>query len=279
MVPRIGSPSNFRRRPISGKEMLKRLESPPGGVTDSTSKSPDPSLNTLKKIKEVFSGGLPLARTAAYISGVTLPTERKVTSKELKEHRRKAERTIRRAERTFRQTVRGHEASAADLLRRAVIKAFAALLVFWFISPPFVAPVEGRVTSGYFVRVAPEARFWPQLEFHSGTDFAAPVGTPVRAAKSGRIVQAGYNDLAGNHVEVRHFFGFSTFYAHLDRMDVRRGGFVFKGSRIGTVGTSGRATGPHVHFEVRLLGHPVPPGVFLVIDTTRRTIWRAVTGR
>ena len=186
---------------------------------------------------------------------------------------------MRRAQRTVKQTMSGRTASATGQLRRGVIKAFGALVVFWFIFPPFVAPVDGRVTSGYFVRVAPEARFWPQLEFHSGTDFAAPVGTPVRAAKSGRIVQAGYNDLAGNYVEIRHFFGFSTFYAHLDTMAVRRGAFVFRGGRIGTVGTSGRATGPHVHFEVRLLGHPVPPSVFLLIDTTRRTIWRTVTGR
>ncbi|TVR57792.1 MAG: hypothetical protein EA426_11385 [Spirochaetaceae bacterium] len=269
-------PERVSRRSVDVREKRDRVPPDQGWqnrLIESAAKRPRPKAATDE------CQGLPLGRMPTYISGMSAPAGPKVTNRELREHRRKAERLIRRTRRTVKHAVRGQTASATAMLRGAVFKTLAALVVIWIISPPFVVPVEGRVTSGYFVRVAPEARFWPRLEFHSGIDIAAPVGTPLRAAKSGRIVQTGYNDLAGHHVEIRHILGFSTFYAHLDRVDVRRNGFVFKGSRIGTVGTTGRATGPHVHFEVRLFGYPVPPGVFLLIDTTRRTIWRAVTAR
>jgi peptidoglycan hydrolase-like protein with peptidoglycan-binding domain len=96
--------------------------------------------------------------------------------------------------------------------------------------------------------------------FHSGVDFVAPAGTPVYAAGAGRVVYANWADGGyGFLVVVAHARGERTWYAHLSRIDVRVGVWIGKGVRVGAVGATGDATGPHLHFEVRVRGAAVDP--------------------
>jgi murein DD-endopeptidase MepM/ murein hydrolase activator NlpD len=95
--------------------------------------------------------------------------------------------------------------------------------------------------------------------WHPGLDFPAPRGTSVRAAASGTVVEAGWNDGYGKDVVLRHPAGVATRYAHLSRILVRIGQFVAVGQRIGRVGSTGFATGPHLHFEIMVRGARVDP--------------------
>jgi murein DD-endopeptidase MepM/ murein hydrolase activator NlpD len=113
---------------------------------------------------------------------------------------------------------------------------------------PMTAPVVGD-------------RFGPRGDrFHSGIDFPAPMGAPVYAARSGKVVWAGWKEGGwGFLVIVSHGQGEKTMYAHLSRIDVRVGVWIGQGVRVGLVGASGHATGPHLHFEVRVRGACVDP--------------------
>jgi murein DD-endopeptidase MepM/ murein hydrolase activator NlpD len=104
-------------------------------------------------------------------------------------------------------------------------------------------------------------RFGPRgNKFHSGIDIVAPSGTPVYAARAGKVVYAGWADGGyGFLVVVGHAKGERTWYAHLSRIDVRRGVWVGAGVRVGLVGATGDATGPHLHFEVRVRGAAIDP--------------------
>ena len=96
--------------------------------------------------------------------------------------------------------------------------------------------------------------------FHTGIDLPAPSGTPVGAAGHGCVIQAGYDSGGyGNLVIVQHRLGMTSWYAHLSRISVNVGECVVAGSRIGRVGATGHATGPHLHFELRLRGAAVDP--------------------
>ena len=95
--------------------------------------------------------------------------------------------------------------------------------------------------------------------WHAGIDLPAPLGTPVYSARSGQVVWAGWRDGWGLLVTVAHGRGERTMYAHLSRIDVRVGVWVAQGVRVGRVGATGRATGPHLHFEVRVRNASVDP--------------------
>jgi Peptidase family M23/Putative peptidoglycan binding domain len=95
--------------------------------------------------------------------------------------------------------------------------------------------------------------------FHSGVDLIAPAGTPVYAARAGRVAFADWSDGYGFLVILDHGRGERTFYAHLSRIDVKVGVLVGQGVRVGRVGSTGDATGPHLHFEVRVRGAAVNP--------------------
>jgi murein DD-endopeptidase MepM/ murein hydrolase activator NlpD len=110
------------------------------------------------------------------------------------------------------------------------------------------------------------------LELHSGIDIAAPEGTVVRAAKSGRVRATGYTETAGQYVELVHLLGFTTYYSHLSRVETRDGAIRLKWSRVGRVGATGRATGSHLHFELRWLGLRLPPRPFLLFSGIRHRI-------
>jgi murein DD-endopeptidase MepM/ murein hydrolase activator NlpD len=103
-------------------------------------------------------------------------------------------------------------------------------------------------------------RFGPRGErWHSGIDLPAPLGTPVYSARSGEVVWAGWRDGYGFLVTVAHGHGERSMYAHLSRIDVRVGVWIGEGVRVGLIGATGDATGPHLHFEVRIRGAAVDP--------------------
>ncbi len=114
------------------------------------------------------------------------------------------------------------------------------------------SPMEfSRVTSGFAMRMHPILNSWKQ---HKGVDYGAPSGTAIRSVGDGTVDFAGWQNGYGNVVEVRHSAQRSTLYAHMSRIDVKRGAHVEQGQRIGTVGSTGWATGPHLHFEVKVGG-------------------------
>ncbi len=117
-----------------------------------------------------------------------------------------------------------------------------------FLSSPMAF---SRVTSGFRMRMHPILRTWRQ---HLGVDYAAPTGTPARSVANGTVVFAGWQNGYGNVVKIDHGNRRETVYAHLSRIDVRRGMRVEQGQRIGAVGATGWATGPHLHFEFRVDG-------------------------
>jgi murein DD-endopeptidase MepM/ murein hydrolase activator NlpD len=119
---------------------------------------------------------------------------------------------------------------------------------------------ESEVTSGFGMRVDP---FLKQLALHTGVDFRSEPGDPVRAAAAGRVMQAGVNGGYGLMVEIDHGNGLTTRYAHLSAVMVSEGAHVAVGDPIGRVGTTGRSTGPHLHYEVRINGEAVDPQKFL----------------
>jgi murein DD-endopeptidase MepM/ murein hydrolase activator NlpD len=106
-------------------------------------------------------------------------------------------------------------------------------------------------------------RYHPILggtRFHSGIDLAAPAGTPVVATSSGRVEMAGWSGGYGILVELDHGGSVETRYAHLSAVAVRPGQQVKAGQVIGYVGSTGRSTGPHLHYETRVAGRPTNPG-------------------
>ncbi len=121
------------------------------------------------------------------------------------------------------------------------------------------SPLEfSRVTSGFAMRFHPLLQSW---RAHLGTDFAAPTGTPVRTVGDGVVDFAGVQNGFGNVVYVKHRNQHVTVYAHLNRIDVKKGQSVSQGQNIGTVGATGWATGPHLHFEFRVDGQHQDPMV------------------
>ncbi|HWB84251.1 MAG TPA: M23 family metallopeptidase [Bryobacteraceae bacterium] len=128
-------------------------------------------------------------------------------------------------------------------------------------SRPSIWPVDGRLLGPFGERTDP---FSGEGEFHKGVDISAPSGTPVRVTADGIVTEAGMMSGYGRLVMVNHGGGIQTYYAHLSRYYVHEGEEVRRGDIIGLVGTSGRSTGPHLHYEVRLGGAPVNPYRFLV---------------
>ena len=121
------------------------------------------------------------------------------------------------------------------------------------------SPVEfSRVSSGFAMRFHPIHKTW---RAHLGTDFAAPTGTSVRTVGDGVVDFAGVQNGYGNVVYIKHRNQHVTVYAHLSRIDVRKGESVEQGQKIGAVGSTGWATGPHLHFEFRVAGEHKDPMV------------------
>jgi murein DD-endopeptidase MepM/ murein hydrolase activator NlpD len=125
---------------------------------------------------------------------------------------------------------------------------------------PSIWPVEGRLMGGFGERTDP---FSGEGAMHTGVDISAPTGTPVRATADGIVTFAAWDSGYGQLAIVDHGGGYETYYAHLSRFTVVDGQEVRRGDQIGAVGSTGRVTAPHLHYEVRIGGAPVNPHTYL----------------
>jgi murein DD-endopeptidase MepM/ murein hydrolase activator NlpD len=137
-------------------------------------------------------------------------------------------------------------------------------------SIPAIQPVSNkdldRIASGFGYRIDP---IYKTMKFHSGLDFAAPSGTPIYSTGDGVIEEASLSDVGyGNHVVVNHGYGYKSLYGHMVRMKVKRGQTVKRGDVVGWVGSTGKSTGPHCHYEVSKNGSKVDPVYFFFNDLT-----------
>ena len=128
-------------------------------------------------------------------------------------------------------------------------------------------PVAHTASSGFGWRDDPIRH---TRSFHSGTDFRGQPGTPVLAAGAGVVVFCGRLGGYGNAIDIDHGGGVLTRYAHLRRIETKKGAAIAAGETIGQVGSTGRTTGPHLHFEVRLDGSPVSPIAAMSVATLQR---------
>jgi murein DD-endopeptidase MepM/ murein hydrolase activator NlpD len=135
---------------------------------------------------------------------------------------------------------------------------------------PAIQPVSNkdleRIASGFGYRIDP---VYKVSKMHAGLDFTAPTGTPIYSTADGTIKQANYNSGGyGNHVVIDHGYGYETLYGHMVRIKARPGQKVKRGDIIGWVGSTGKSTGPHCHYEVHKSGNPVDPIYYFYNDLT-----------
>jgi murein DD-endopeptidase MepM/ murein hydrolase activator NlpD len=123
---------------------------------------------------------------------------------------------------------------------------------------PSIDPVAGAAVVGCFCY-----RTYPDVEFHKGVDIEADYGTPVRASAAGTVVANAYDGAYGIKIDIDHGNGYHTWYAHLSRADVSVGQHVYKGENIAAAGSTGFATGPHLHYQVMYNDEPIDPTPFL----------------
>ena len=136
-------------------------------------------------------------------------------------------------------------------------------------SIPAIQPISEKflraMASGYGYRRDP---IYGTGKFHEGMDFSSPVGTPVYATGDGKVTTAKWQSAYGNLVELDHGYNYTTRYAHLSQILVKPGQTVKRGDIIGKVGNTGKSTGPHLHYEVRLKGQPQNPVNYYFYDLT-----------
>ena len=126
--------------------------------------------------------------------------------------------------------------------------------------PTLMPILDGWFSSNFGYRIDP---FTGLRSFHEGVDFPTESGTPIVAAASGKVVYAGWHAQYGKMIEIDHGNGLVSRYAHASQVFVREGDLVARGQRVAAVGSTGRSTGPHLHYEVRLNGVPQNPARFL----------------
>lgn len=129
------------------------------------------------------------------------------------------------------------------------------------LSTPSITPAKGWVTSAFGYRTSP---FTGNREFHRGLDIAGRLGTPVTVPADGRVRFAGHRRALGNTVTIRHGYGIETLYGHLKEIHVKMGERVERGQQIASLGTTGRSTGPHLHYQVEVNGVPVNPRNYIL---------------
>ena len=155
-------------------------------------------------------------------------------------------------------STKGGELSAETLRANRLLEQLDQLNMYRIAAEtvPFANPVQSafRYTSGFGMR-------WGRM--HKGTDFAARYGTPIHTTADGVVVHAGWQSGYGRLVKIRHEHGIETRYAHLAKIRVKVGQRVSRGDRIGDMGNSGRSTGTHLHYEVRVNGRAVNPMTFI----------------
>jgi murein DD-endopeptidase MepM/ murein hydrolase activator NlpD len=135
---------------------------------------------------------------------------------------------------------------------------------------PAIQPVSNkdleRIASGFGYRIDPVYKIG---KMHAGLDFTAPTGTPIYATANGTVKEANFNTGGyGNHVVINHGYGYETLYGHMVRIKAKAGQKVTRGDIIGWVGSTGKSTGPHCHYEVHKNGSPVDPIYYFYNDLT-----------
>ena len=138
------------------------------------------------------------------------------------------------------------------------------------VSTPAIQPVSNkdltRVASGFGYRIDP---IYKTVKLHAGLDFAAPQGTPIYATANGTVTVAGNTGNGyGNHVVINHGYGYETLYGHMVKVKARVGQQIKRGEVIGYVGSTGKSTGPHCHYEVHKNGQKIDPVYFFYNDLT-----------
>jgi murein DD-endopeptidase MepM/ murein hydrolase activator NlpD len=136
------------------------------------------------------------------------------------------------------------------------------------VSTPAIQPVSNkdltRVASGFGYRIDP---IYKTVKLHAGLDFAAPQGTPIYATANGTVTVAGNTGNGyGNHVVINHGYGYETLYGHMVKVKARAGQQIKRGEVIGYVGSTGKSTGPHCHYEVHKNGQKIDPVYFFYND-------------
>ncbi len=132
-----------------------------------------------------------------------------------------------------------------------------------FASMPLITPVRKdllarniHLLSGFGRRLHP---IYKVMKMHEGIDFTAARGTPIQATGNGKVVKVMKSPSYGNYVVIDHGSGYETLYAHMQKVEVKRGQKVKRGEQIGTIGNTGRSTAPHLHYEIHLNGKPINP--------------------
>lgn len=155
-------------------------------------------------------------------------------------------------------STRGEEPSADARRANRILNQMDRLNLYRIAAQkaPFAVPLKGsfRYTSGFGMR-------WGRM--HKGTDFAAPHGTPIYATADGVVIHAGWQSGYGRMVKIKHEFGIETRYAHNSKLFVKKGQRVSRGQKIAAMGNTGRSTGTHLHYEVRVGGKAVNPMTYI----------------
>lgn len=161
-------------------------------------------------------------------------------------------------------TTRGEQPTADTLRANRLLNQMDRLNLYRLAASkaPFANPVKNafRFTSKFGFRRDPKTG---GRRMHNGVDFAASTGTPLYATADGVVIHAGWGSGYGRLVKIQHEFGIETRYAHMSKMRVKVGQRVSRGDRIGDMGASGRVTGVHLHYEVRVGGKPVNPMIYI----------------
>lgn len=169
----------------------------------------------------------------------------------------------------FTMSTSGSSALSPDEIRaNAILQGLDRMNLYRLAAykSPFAMPVKGsfRFTSGFGYRRDPKGA---GTRMHNGTDFAGAHGLPIYATADGVVTYASFNSGYGRQVKIQHEFGIETSYAHMSNIRVSVGQKVSRGDRIGDMGSSGRSTGTHLHYEVRIGGKPVNPMTFIKAAT------------
>ena len=145
-------------------------------------------------------------------------------------------------------------------------------------SIPSIQPVSNkqlnRIASGFGFRIDPIYKIG---KFHAGLDFSAPAGTPIYATGNGIVDESSYSSSGyGNNVWINHSFGYRTHYAHMIKLNCKTGQKIKRGQVIGWVGSTGKSTGPHLHYEISYKGKKVDPVHFFFQDIKTEDFERMV---
>jgi murein DD-endopeptidase MepM/ murein hydrolase activator NlpD len=168
----------------------------------------------------------------------------------------------------FSLSTKGVTLSTDEIRANAILQGLDRMNMYRMAASksPFAIPIKSsfRFTSGFGYRRDPKGA---GTRMHAGTDFAGAYGTPIYATADGVVTYAGWDSGYGRLVKIQHDFGIETRYAHQSNIRVKVGQRVSRGDRIGDMGNSGRSTGTHLHYEVRIGGKPVNPMTFIKAAT------------